>query len=53
MNMFDDDFDRRFDRQFENTRKSMVKFWLVGILVNILFWGSLIALGFYAVNKFS
>jgi hypothetical protein len=37
-----DDFDKAF-----------LIFWIIGIVFTILFWGGVIALGFYAVNAFS
>lgn len=59
--MFDDDFDRRFarhekmmDRHFDNLTerpgRTFVKFGLVALLLNLLFWGAIIAMVVLGLN---
>lgn len=57
--MFDERFDRhfdkmesRFDKAFDNPVGFFAKFGILALVLNFLFWGGLLVLGFVLLNYF-
>jgi len=57
--MFDERFDRhfnkmesRFDKAFEQPGRTFLKMGLLAVVLNLLFWGGLLVLGFFLLSHF-